>query len=194
MSKFNIYPQLKPQKSSHLFLSQENKKLNDQLKILDDSNGIDVITGLLNNKALQAKIIEQNHDVRSTANKNITFAYIDLDDLKLKNDSLGHHGGDKYIQSFATDLRQHFRENEYIYRINGSNSDEFGILIESDQVELISNKLLNFKEKNPNYNFSVGIKCGSRDQNGNLDLAEIIKQADLQMLDQKSNKKSNGVK
>lgn len=198
MDKFNESPKMHPQKKpllqSHLSLTHENVKLKNQLEMLNDSNGIDNLTGLLNDKALRTKIIEQNHDTRNTAIKKITFAYLDLDDLKEKNDLLGHEGGNNHIYNFAASLREHFRDNDYIYRINGSNSDEFGILIESDQVKLISDKLLEFKEENVDYQFSFGIKCGSRDQNGNLDLENIIHEADLLMLEQKSQKKSNGVK
>jgi len=189
-----MHPQKKPLLQSHLSLTHENVKLKNQLEMLNDSNGIDNLTGLLNDKALRAKIIEQSYDTRNTAIKKITFAYLDLDDLKEKNDLLGHEGGNNHIYNFAASLHEHFRDNDYIYRINGSNSDEFGILIESDQVKLISDKLLEFKEENVDYQFSFGIKCGSRDQNGNLDLENIIHEADLLMLEQKSQKKSNGVK
>jgi len=199
MDKFNaqpkkIYPNIKPQ-ISPLRQKVEIENLKNKIEVLNDENGIDNLTGLLNDKALRAKIVEETNDRRSTANKNITFAYLDLDDLKAKNDSGGgHKAGDEYIQKFATSLREYFRDTDYIYRIKGSNSDEFGILIESDQVELIREKLLEFKEQYSDFQFSFGIKCGTRNEAGNLDLENIIHEADLLMSEQKSNKKTNGVK
>jgi len=172
------------------FLELETKKN----EILSQKKDVDELSGLLNKEALQAKIAELKHDKRSTAVQEVTFAYLDLDKLKTINDALGHKEGDKHIKDFASLFRTFFREHDYIYRINGSTGDEFGVLIESNQVELILEKLQEFSEKYPDYPFSFGIKCGARDQDGNLDLEEIIHQADLQMIEQKNVKKLNGVK
>ncbi len=188
----NIHPKFKPL-ISPLRLQHENTSLKNQITKLNDENGFDNLTGLLNDKALRAKITEQYHDRRSTATKEITFAYLDLDDLKIKNGLWGHDGGNKYIQEFAISLRNYFRDNDYIYRIHGSNSDEIGILIESNQVDFLKERLETFQNENPNYSFSYGVKCGSRDKNGNLDLNKTIHDADMIMIGQK-NEKKNGVK
>ena len=90
---------------------------------------------------MPAKTIELKHDIRKTATKEVTFTYLDLDNVKPINDKFGHKEEDIYIRNFAQLFRTFFRAHDFIYRINGATGDEFGILIESNQVEFISKKV-----------------------------------------------------
>ena len=53
--------------------------------------------------------------------------YLDLDDLKEINDSLGHGGGDRLLQVVGERLRAAVRPTDCVARLGG---DEFAILLE----------------------------------------------------------------
>ncbi|MEG0902579.1 MAG: GGDEF domain-containing protein, partial [Clostridia bacterium] len=60
------------------------------------------------------------------ANGTHTLAFIDLDNFKGINDTLGHQAGDQALISFASCLRTVFRSTDVIARLGG---DEFIVLI-----------------------------------------------------------------
>jgi diguanylate cyclase (GGDEF)-like protein len=71
----------------------------------------------------------------------VALLFIDLDDFKEVNDSLGHSGGDRVLQAVAQRLRACTRSVDMIARLGG---DEFGILIEGevDEVDHIGHRVL----------------------------------------------------
>ena len=52
----------------------------------------------------------------------LTVAYVDVDDLKVLNDSDGHHAGDQLLHDVAEALRRHMRSYDLLVRVGG---DEF---------------------------------------------------------------------
>lgn len=61
----------------------------------------------------------------SGQNNRFALLYIDLDDFKGVNDSLGHDAGDMLLQSIAARLKTACREKDFIARLSG---DEFCVL------------------------------------------------------------------
>ena len=62
---------------------------------------------------------------RATTNRQLALLYIDIDEFKSVNDTLGHQAGDELLQSVAASLRRHARPNEFIARLGG---DEFAVM------------------------------------------------------------------
>jgi diguanylate cyclase (GGDEF)-like protein len=56
----------------------------------------------------------------------LSVAFIDLDDFKKINDTLGHAAGDHVLRATAAVLRDHFRREDVVARIGG---DEFAVLL-----------------------------------------------------------------
>lgn len=82
----------------------------------------DALTGLPNRYALERRVAELPDDGLPRA-----LAYLDLDQLKLVNDTLGHHEGDKLIAGVAGVLAAACAPGEQLARLGG---DEFAVLLQ----------------------------------------------------------------
>ena len=81
----------------------------------------------LPNRALFTDRLRQAH-VRTARHKgNVGLLFLDLDNFKLINDSLGHQAGDELLVEAATRLKACVRDEDTVGRIGG---DEFVILME----------------------------------------------------------------
>ena len=85
----------------------------------------DDLTGLLNRSAFEQKLEEALVASRDTGIRH-ALAFVDLDRLKMINDSAGHVAGDALLRSVAGALPSFLREGDVIGRIGG---DEFGIIL-----------------------------------------------------------------
>jgi diguanylate cyclase (GGDEF)-like protein/PAS domain S-box-containing protein len=85
----------------------------------------DELTGLLNRSAFEQKLEEALAESRDTDIKH-ALAFVDLDRLKIINDSAGHVAGDALLRGVAGALPNYLREGDVIGRLGG---DEFGIIL-----------------------------------------------------------------
>lgn len=65
-------------------------------------------------------------------NKSFALLFIDLDNFKFLNDSLGHEVGDAYLVQVGMRLQSIYRSGDIVTRIGG---DEFTVLIEDDKIQ-----------------------------------------------------------
>lgn len=125
----------------------------------------------------------------------LAILFIDLDDFKQVNDTLGHSAGDQFIKSAANFIRSSVSEIDTVARLSG---DEFIILlndIENEgKVEQIANTILkNLKRTNTmqEYDFQIGASIGiSLYPRDGEDIESLIKHADLAMYQAKENGKN----
>ncbi|HVE10325.1 MAG TPA: EAL domain-containing protein [Paraburkholderia sp.] len=90
----------------------------------------DLLTGL-RNRYSTLQIL--HHDVAQTANVGrLAILFIDLDNFKTVNDTLGHNAGDIVLQMTAARLADAVGEAGTLSRIGG---DEFVVIIKGDDVE-----------------------------------------------------------
>jgi diguanylate cyclase (GGDEF)-like protein len=82
----------------------------------------DALTGLSNRRGFYSRLADAlDRDPFAVA-----VAYIDLDDFKVINDSMGHPTGDLVLQAIATRLRGQVRSRDTVARLGG---DEFAVLM-----------------------------------------------------------------
>jgi diguanylate cyclase (GGDEF)-like protein len=85
----------------------------------------DPLTGLGNRRAFDSALeIESARAQRS--GDSISVLTVDMDALKLVNDTEGHEYGDKLLSNFAAALRKQLREFGRVYRVGG---DEFAAIL-----------------------------------------------------------------
>ena len=87
----------------------------------------DPLTGLLNRRALDQQA-DQMFTLPPGATRTVTAVTIDINGLKLVNDTLGHLAGDQLIQAVAHDLQTAYRPlpGALVARVGG---DEFTVLV-----------------------------------------------------------------
>jgi diguanylate cyclase (GGDEF)-like protein/PAS domain S-box-containing protein len=85
----------------------------------------DKLTGLPN-RAFFEETLELAISRARRYQRGVAVLYLDLDNFKLVNDSLGHHAGDRLLQQLAERLRECTREADVVARQGG---DEFLLLL-----------------------------------------------------------------
>jgi diguanylate cyclase (GGDEF)-like protein/PAS domain S-box-containing protein len=86
----------------------------------------DLLTGLAS-RAHFYQVIEEQINTFKGSDRRFGLLYIDLDDFKGVNDSLGHDIGDLLLKAIAKGLKRAAGESDFVARLSG---DEFCILVE----------------------------------------------------------------
>jgi diguanylate cyclase (GGDEF)-like protein len=85
----------------------------------------DSLTGAANRRMFQTSLERVLADVTTPSRKVTAVLFIDLDDFKVVNDTLGHAAGDALLQAVTERISQSVRTTDLVARLGG---DEFAIL------------------------------------------------------------------
>ena len=85
----------------------------------------DPLTGLTNRRYFTEQI-NQAIETAQKEKRMLAVMYIDIDEFKGINDSLGHEVGDQLLKQFASRLKENVREEDILCRVGG---DEFLVLL-----------------------------------------------------------------
>ena len=100
----------------------------------------DPLTGLPNRRMFQSTL---EQIAREGGDKLVAVMYIDLDDFKTVNDTLGHSAGDELLKAVAGRLRGVVRSDTTVARLGG---DEFAVIVpnvdDPDQPAAIAARLI----------------------------------------------------
>lgn len=118
----------------------ERKRAEARLAFVAQHDGL---TGLPNRILLRQRLDEFLAHTRRTGDK-VAVLFIDLDNFKAINDTLGHAVGDKLLNSVARRLRSSLRDEDAIARLG---SDEFAVVqagcARPEDAALLAKRLLN---------------------------------------------------
>ncbi|MCK5197422.1 MAG: sensor domain-containing diguanylate cyclase [Spirochaetales bacterium] len=186
----------------HEEISKLNKIINSEKKELERAYlkigrlaNHDILTGLPNRR-LFTELLKQELRQADRQKMKTAVLFIDLDDFKPVNDSMGHDTGDKVLEMVAQRFISSLRESDAIARIGG---DEFAAIIcnvkNKTDIEKIAYKIIN-KFNNPfkidNNKFQIGISMGISvypDDDNTMD--GLLKKADTAMYQIKSESKNS---
>jgi diguanylate cyclase (GGDEF)-like protein/PAS domain S-box-containing protein len=155
----------------------------------------DPVTGLAN-RALFADRVQHALARATREESTVGVIFVDLDDFKTINDSLGHASGDAVLQEVAHRLRSAVRPTDTVARFGG---DEFAVLVEEvqrsqeavDVAERVLEGLnapIDMGEKELFVGASLGL-CLTSD--GMTDAADLLRNADVAMYMAKRERKGS---
>lgn len=155
----------------------------------------DPMTGV-SNRRTGLMMLEKELTLASKKDMPLSVCFVDVDGLKIVNDTYGHTEGDLLINFIVSSIKSSVRKMDTISRMGG---DEFLIIFPScyefdakEAVERICAKLEDFNKKGEKpfkYSFSYGIVEITKDSK--LSANDVIKTADEKMYKNKLAKKTS---
>ncbi len=163
----------------------ENSRLLAANRLLTEKLGHqayhDHLTGLANRTLFSEKVGE----ALAAGTDRVSVLFVDLDDFKTVNDSLGHQACDELLVAVARRLRGTIRAHDMLGRLGG---DEFGVLMASatdETVSAVARRLLGLFDrpfrlsgKHIHVQASLGIASATP---GEVDPAALLRNADIAM-------------
>ena len=144
----------------------------------------DALTGLYNRAGWEQLAASEDGRNRRYG-KSSAVVVIDLDDLKLVNDSNGHAAGDELLRCAADALTQASRTDDIVARLGG---DEFAIIgVNCDKA---GGEALRERVTQALHQSGVRASLGMAMANARNDIASALTLADVQMYEEKRLKKS----
>ena len=159
------------------FLQQRN---DDHLLRQKNLIETDALTGMLSRYSYN-RVLSDHHD-KNTMPRDLTVFSIDINGLKMVNDTKGHAAGDQIICDAAACIAEVFGKEGKCYRIGG---DEFIALILADrrQIAELCRALSAVVEKRDGLSLSLGFAVSA--EHPQLCLEELVNVADKMMYAEK---------
>src|SRR4051794_4932785 len=153
----------------------------------------DSLTGLANRALFEDRLNHALERLRRDTTQGAAVIFIDLDDFKTVNDSLGHASGDDLLKAFAGCLAECTRRADTVARFGG---DEFAVLVEgflaedaalviADRIHATLEHPVRLEHDDVYVHASIGIANG--DAGSTAD--EVVRNADLAMYSAKDDGK-----
>lgn len=179
----------------YLFLKPEHliKIVNEKTKELEKLAFKDHLTSLGNRRLLASEL----HKLLQKKNKPVAaLLYLDLDDFKRINDSLGHSSGDYLLKKVASRLTNIVKRKDIVARLGG---DEFALLIfdieSKDTIERLAQRIITetkkpviFGDRSLIISASLGITLIPNDGDNE---ETLLRNVDIAMYDAKNNGKNS---
>ncbi len=149
----------------------------------------DELTGLVNRRYLHEQLTQEIKHLKRH-NTHLAVIYLDLDDFKRVNDTMGHEAGDRLLQEVSTRIRDKVRSNDIVARLGG---DEFAVILlnlqtPNDAYAIVENIIthvrqpLELEQRNIVVSTTAGITFSPNDSD---DVSELFRNADLALFDSK---------
>ena len=165
----------------------ELKQIENQLRTLAR---LDSLTGLANRHHFNEKLTEAMVRTKRSGAQ-MALLYLDIDNFKSINDSLGHHGGDAVLREFSQRLTACIRQSDTVARLAG---DEFVIILEgrdmAAETVFVADKIMHYMKSGfailgteRAVTTSIGIAIR---REGEVDAEALLRRADEALYDAKS--------
>ena len=159
----------------------ERKAFVEHLKQMAEHDGL---TGLYNRAYFAAELERVTERARRPGGQPCSVLYIDLDNFKYVNDTLGHAAGDKLLIEVASMLNKRVRKSDLIARFGG---DEFTVLLYNANAATAHRVADAFRQRMVDYAFKsggeridVGCSIGVSEVDTTTEsAAEVLSRADM---------------
>ena len=169
---------------------QREEELKRQAELLRSMSLRDELTGLLNRRGFQEHARQQLR-LSGRTRRAATVFFLDLNGMKVINDTFGHEAGDAALVETATILTKAFRESDIVARLGG---DEFAVLASDCDAdgaralrERIAQYVLAFNQGARELPFRLSMSVGTAifDPQAPLELDTLLENADHAMYEDK---------
>lgn len=109
-----------------VFILNDISSLKASQQRLEQLANFDSLTGLPNRNLFQDRFAHGMDKARRQRAR-LALLFLDLDNFKLVNDTLGHHAGDRLLAGVAQRLRESVRDQDTVARLGG---DEFVVMLD----------------------------------------------------------------
>lgn len=173
--------------------NREIIELKKEITRLRRELALDFSTGVLNRR--QGLInLKREVEISKKYNKSLIIAFLDVDNLGDINDNFGHCKGDVLLNEAASIIKENIRKRDFVCRYGG---DEFLVVFKDAQLseakkiwERVESKI---QEKNntKEYEFTISLSVGFAEYKSSISLNQCIKNADMNMYENKRIGKSS---
>lgn len=174
--------------AQYLLTLQDITQLRQVQNALEKQANYDTVTDLPNRRYFQEKLYSLLNSKPST----IALLFIDIDDFKNVNDSLGHHFGDSLLKQVSQRMNDIIQQStSSVYTLSRVGGDEFSVIVEfeHEQQKNHCNELMQafmvklrepyiIQDQNLNINCSIGVAYYP--EHGSIP-SELMRNADLAM-------------
>lgn len=180
---------------SYIYTASNNYQTNKHTEEMEALAYYDHLTGLENRTYFKNQLSKELSAAKRE-NRVVAILYLDLDNFKTINDSLGHEVGDKMLITAAERLRKCLGEGDALGRLG---SDEFAILLKGVETQyyatIVANKVIRalnqpvyIDGQNLSIRASIGVAVSPQDGE---DANTLMKNADVAMYEAKGKGKNN---
>lgn len=164
-----------------------SKERIEQISIIDE------LTGLYNRRGF-VTLAQQELDLAKRKHREFLLIFMDMDGLKIINDTFGHKAGDEAISEAGRQLQKTFRSTDIIARLGG---DEFTIMAIDTTMQEYPNIRARLDESVAEYNqnssqpftLSISMGCAPFTSGRKYVLDDLMAEADRKLYEEKKKKK-----
>jgi diguanylate cyclase (GGDEF)-like protein/PAS domain S-box-containing protein len=187
-------PDIGGEKASLLCVLSDISALKSAQTKLERQTTTDHLTGLANRKGLSEHLANLS-DISVAAPMKSALLFIDLDNFKTVNDTLGHHAGDELLKAAMDRVSKSIAKHDFLARLGG---DEFAVVLHGlrrdEDAQVVADRILaavsqpfRIADSVANVGASIGIASFSH----SFSPEEVLRQADLAMYKSKQSGKNS---
>ena len=129
-----------------------------------------------------------NRQIETQNQESFAIVVLDVNNLKIINDTLGHQAGDQYLKEACKIICDTFKHSP-VFRLGG---DEFAVIARGNDYEHMEELLEAVSRRNAEaaHTNGVVIACGMAKFDGDANVDEVFARADKKMYENKSKLKA----
>ncbi len=164
-------------------LVRQEEKYEKRLERAQEKANIDALTGVKTKYAYDTEEDKLNRQIKKHSNPEFAIVILDINDLKLINDTEGHQAGDQYIRNACRIICNIFKHSP-VFRVGG---DEFAVIARGEDYKHIDGLvgMLSKHNEKAQTDGDVVIACGMSKYTMDEDVASVYERADRNMYENK---------